>query len=99
LYGSTDKTFVPNREAIVKLVKSVADFPGVKSIQTSHMSLAPVWHDPGMIKELAEILIEKSWYSFGKKPIITAETGIETGSPRLMKKYMAGKMLPFKPEQ
>ena len=52
-----------------------------------------------MIKQLAEILIEKSWYSFGKKPIITAETGIETGSPRLMKKYMAGKMLPFKPEQ
>jgi radical SAM superfamily enzyme YgiQ (UPF0313 family) len=36
---------------------------------------------------------------FGKKPIITAETGIETGSPRLMKKYMAGKMLPFQPEQ
>ena len=52
-----------------------------------------------MIKELAEILIERSWYSFGKKAIITAETGIETGSPRLMKKYMAGKMLPFKPEQ
>jgi radical SAM superfamily enzyme YgiQ (UPF0313 family) len=52
-----------------------------------------------MIRELAEILIEKSWYSFGKKPIITAETGIETGSPRLMKKYMAGKMLPYQPEQ
>ncbi len=99
IYGATEKTFIPNREAVVKLVKSVADHPGVKSIQASHMSLAPVWHDPLMIKQLAEILIEKSWYSFGKKPIITAETGVETGSPRLMKKYMAGKMLPFKPEQ
>ncbi len=99
LYGTTDKKFVPNKEAVVKLVKSVADYPGVKSIQASHMSLAPVYHNPQMIKELAEILIEKSWYSFGKKAIITSETGIETGSPRLMKKYMRGKMLPFKPEQ
>ncbi len=99
LYGAKDPKFVPNREAVVKLCKSVADHPGVKSIQAAHMSLAPVWHDPQMIRELAEILIEKSWYSFGKKPIITAETGIETGSPRLMKKYMAGKMLPFQPEQ
>jgi radical SAM superfamily enzyme YgiQ (UPF0313 family) len=99
LYGAKDPKFVPNREAVVKLCKSVADYPGVKSIQAAHMSLAPVWHDPRMIRELAEILIEKSWYSFGKKPIITAETGIETGSPRLMKKYMGGKMLPFQPEQ
>jgi radical SAM superfamily enzyme YgiQ (UPF0313 family) len=99
LYGTKDKKFIPNKEAVVKLVKSVADYPGVKSIQASHMSLAPVYHNPQMIKELAEILIEKSWYSFGKKAIITAETGVETGSPRLMKKYMAGKMLPFKPEQ
>lgn len=99
LYGAKDPRFVPNREAVVKLFKSVADYPGVKSIQAAHMSLAPVYNDPQMIRQLAEILIEKSWYSFGKKPIITAETGIETGSPRLMKKYMAGKMLPFQPEQ
>jgi len=52
-----------------------------------------------MIRDLTEILIEHSWYSFGGKDIITAETGIETGSSRLMKKYMAGKMLPFRPEQ
>ncbi|MCW3994866.1 MAG: B12-binding domain-containing radical SAM protein [Candidatus Bathyarchaeota archaeon] len=99
LYGAKDPKFVPNREAVIKLFKTVADYPGVKSIQAAHMSLAPVWYDPNMIRELAEILIEKSWYSFGKKPIITAETGIETGSARLMKKYMAGKMLPFQPEQ
>ena len=99
LYGSKDQKFVPNKNAVVKLVKSVANYPGVKSIQASHMSLAPAVHNPQMVKELAEILIERSWYSFGKKEIITAETGIETGSTRLMKKYMAGKMLPFKPEQ
>jgi radical SAM superfamily enzyme YgiQ (UPF0313 family) len=99
LYGSKSKSFIPNKEAVVNLVKNVADHPGVKSIQASHMSLAPIVNNPQMIKELAEILIERSWYSFGKKAIITAETGIETGSARLMKKYMGGKMLPYKPEQ
>jgi radical SAM superfamily enzyme YgiQ (UPF0313 family) len=93
LYGSKNKKFIPNKDAVVKLVKSVADYPGVKSIQVSHMSLAPIVKNPQMIKELAEILVERSWYSFGKKAIITAETGIETGSTRLMKKYMSGKML------
>jgi radical SAM superfamily enzyme YgiQ (UPF0313 family) len=99
LYGAKDKRFIPNKEAVVKLVKSVAEHPSVESIQASHMSLTPVVCDPGMIKELAEILIARSWYSYGKKAIVTAETGIETGSTRLMRKYMAGKMLPYKPEQ
>jgi radical SAM superfamily enzyme YgiQ (UPF0313 family) len=99
LYGAKSKTFIPNQKAVVKLVKSVAEFPGVRSIQASHMSLAPVVQNPRMIKELAEILINRAWYSHCNKPIITAETGIETGSVRLMKKYMAGKMLPFKPNQ
>ena len=84
---------------MIKLVKSVAAYPRVKAIQPSHMSLAPVVHDPDMIKELAEILIDYNWYVHGKKRIVTSETGVETGSVRLMRKYMAGKMLPFKPEQ
>lgn len=99
LYGSRDKSFRPNREAVIKLLKNVANFPGVRTIQPSHMSLAPVVCDPRMVKEAAEILIDKNWYSHGEKPIVTSETGIETGSIRLMRKYMAGKMLPFKPEQ
>ena len=99
LYGAKGKQFIPNKEAVVKLVKSVANYPGVKSVQPSHMSLTPVVCKPDMIKEVAEVLIERNWYFHGKKPIVTAETGIETGSVRLMKKYMAGKMLPYKPEQ
>jgi len=99
LYGSKKERFVPNREAVVKLVKSVASYPGVKSVQPSHTSLAPVVCDPGMIKEVAEILIEHHWYTHGDKPIVTSEVGIETGSTRLMRKYMAGKMLPYEPEE
>jgi radical SAM superfamily enzyme YgiQ (UPF0313 family) len=99
LYGAKNKRFIPNKETVLRLVKSVAEHPGVKAIQPAHMSLAPVVQDPGMVKELAEILIEYNWYSHNGKPVVTSETGVETGSVRLMRKYMAGKMLPFKPEQ
>lgn len=99
LYGARDERFKPNRESVLKLLRSVASFPGVKGIQPSHMSLAPVVCDPGMVKEAAEILIDHNWYFHGEKRIVTSETGIETGSLRLMRKYMAGKTLPFKPEQ
>jgi radical SAM superfamily enzyme YgiQ (UPF0313 family) len=99
LYGAKDKRFIPNKEAVVELVKNVAGSSGVESIQASHMSLTPVVCNPGMIKEVADVLITRSWYSHGKKAIVTGETGVETGSVRLMKKYMGGKMLPYKPEQ
>jgi radical SAM superfamily enzyme YgiQ (UPF0313 family) len=99
LYGSKHKSFVPNEEAVLKLVRSVAASPNVREIQPSHMSLAPVVNKPNMIRDVAEVLIEHSWYNHNGKPIVTAETGIETGSVRLMRKYMAGKMLPYKPEQ
>jgi radical SAM superfamily enzyme YgiQ (UPF0313 family) len=99
LYGAKDKCFIPNKKAVLKLVKSVADYPGVEALQPSHMSLAPVVYDPSMVQQVAEILIDHNWYNHGKEPIVTSETGIETGSVRLMQKYMAGKALPFKPEQ
>jgi radical SAM superfamily enzyme YgiQ (UPF0313 family) len=99
LYGSKDKQFIPNKKAVLSLIKNITTNPNVKAIQPAHMSLAPVVYDPSMVKEVAEILIEYNWYRHEKKPIVTSETGIETGSVRLMRKYMAGKMLPFKPEQ
>lgn len=99
LYGAKNPRFIPDKDSVVKLVKSVAAVPGVKGIQPSHTSLAPVVADPGMVQEVAEVLIDRHWYYHGKKRIVTSETGLETGSVRLMKKYMAGKMLPFKPEE
>ncbi len=99
LYGAKDKCFTPNKETVIDLVKSIADYSGVEAIQPSHTSLAPVVCDPGLVQEVAEILLDHNWYYHGKKPIVTSETGIETGSVRLMQKYMAGKGLPFKPEQ
>jgi radical SAM superfamily enzyme YgiQ (UPF0313 family) len=98
LYGAKNQRFIPDSHSVVKLLKSVASVPGVESIQPSHTSLAPVVADPTMVKEVADILLDYSWYSHGDRRIVTSETGLETGSIRLMRKYMSGKMLPFKPE-
>ena len=92
--------FIPNREEIVKLYKSIASYPGVEQILLSHASLAPVIYDKKIIEELTPILIEKTkWHPDTSKlynqPFISVEVGIETGSVRLMKKYMKGKALPF----
>jgi len=92
------RKFVPNREKIAKLVGEVAKVEGVEYLQVAHASLPPVVYDPKLIEEISPILVEKSrWKCRGKK-VASPEVGIETGSLRLLKKYMKGKALPLKPE-
>jgi radical SAM superfamily enzyme YgiQ (UPF0313 family) len=96
LYKSKGK-FLPNREAIVTLLESIAAVPGVKYIQPAHASLAPVVYDPKMIEEIGPVLFDKAnWITNGIKHS-SVEIGIETGSIRLMNEHMKGKMLPYKP--
>ena len=92
--------FRPNKEALVKLYRTIADHPGVKYIQISHASLAPIVYDASVLDELSPILLEKTrWgphYKSGyKKKFVSVEVGIETGSTRIMNKYMKGKALPY----
>jgi len=92
--------FIPDREEIVKLYKSIASYPGVECILLSHASFAPILYDKKILEELTPILIEKTKWTpetckMYKKPFISVEVGIETGSIRLMQKYMKGKALPF----
>ena len=99
LYKSK-KDFIPNRIAVVKLYKTIASYPGVNYILLSHASFAPIIYDKKLLDELTPILIEKTKWNpktsyMYKKPFISIEMGIETGSVRLMKKYMKGKALPF----
>ena len=99
LYKSK-KGFIPNREEVVKLYKTIASYPGVEYILLSHASFAPVIYDKKLLEELTPILIEKTKWkpetsSLYKKPFISIEMGIETGSVRLMQKYMKGKALPY----
>ncbi len=92
--------FKPNRLEIVKLYKTIASCPGIDNILLSHASLAPIIYDKKILEELTPILIEKTKWKpetskLYKKPFISVEVGIETGSVRLMKKYMMGKALPY----
>ena len=99
LYKSK-KNFIPNREEIVKLYKTIASYPGVENILLSHASFAPIIYDKKLLEEITPILIEKTKWNpktspLYKKPFISIEMGIETGSVRLMQKYMKGKALPY----
>ena len=92
--------FIPDRKEIVNLYKSIASYPGVNYILLSHASLAPIIYDTKILEELTPILIEKTRWTpknskMYKKPFISVEVGIETGSIRLMNKYMKGKALPY----
>jgi radical SAM superfamily enzyme YgiQ (UPF0313 family) len=99
LYKCNDKKFIPNEDAVIGLFKKLASYDQILSIQPAHISLAPVVAAPKLIEELSNILIEKSYYKHNGKPKIAVETGIESGSSRLMAKYMKGKSLPYKPEE
>ncbi|MBM4248255.1 MAG: B12-binding domain-containing radical SAM protein [Euryarchaeota archaeon] len=90
--------FVPNREKIVELYTAISRQPGLDYILLSHASLAPVVYDPKIPAELAPLLLAKTPWNRSqgyRQDFITVEVGIETGSVRLMQKYMRGKALPF----
>ncbi|HDO20337.1 MAG TPA: B12-binding domain-containing radical SAM protein [Candidatus Bathyarchaeota archaeon] len=89
-YGGTPLEMKP--EKVIKLFKSVLKVPGITFAGISHASLASIVENPKLVEEISEILglTGKHWLGF--------QTGIETGSVRLMKKYMHMKPYPFKPE-
>ena len=95
----TKQNFIPNREAIIKLIRDVDKVEGVELIQIAHASLAPVVYDKKIVEEIAPILVEKSRWLCRGKHCASIEVGIETGSVQLMRKYMQGKMLPYEPRQ
>jgi len=87
------KGFRVNKEAVINLFKAVQNHPGVKMTSLSHIALSSVLDAPDVVEEISNIL------GLGEKtPWTAAQTGIETGSPKLMKMHMAGKCKPFKPE-
>jgi len=87
------KGFEPNKEAVINLFKSVMECPGVNSVAVSHFSLSSIVSAPDLLEEISNIVgigEDGGWSG--------VQTGIETGSPNLIKKYMIGKCKPFSPE-
>ena len=70
----------------------------------ANIAIAPVAYDPKAVEMISPLLLEKTRYNHEyrheyKEPFVTALFGIESGSIRIMKKYMRGKIWPFPIEQ
>jgi radical SAM superfamily enzyme YgiQ (UPF0313 family) len=84
----------PDKERVLALFRRVASVEGVNNIGASHIALATVYHNPDLVKAVSE-----TCYSMLPQDWIGAQTGIETGSERLLAKYMKNKALPSSAEK
>lgn len=96
--------FVTNTDAPEKLFSSVAGVPGLETIQTSHITMAPVVKDPSVIERLTPLVVPYSHVhhkdsSHPNKCVADPIIGLETGSPRLFNTFMKGKAYPYKAYQ
>lgn len=88
------KGFQVNTEAVTDLFRQVSSYPGVDQVQISHFALSSVASAPDAVEEISNILnLDK------KGEWLSGQTGIETGSPRLINDIMGGKCKPYKPEE
>jgi radical SAM superfamily enzyme YgiQ (UPF0313 family) len=92
LYGCKDPKFIPNEEKVLKLFRAVREVS--EHIGVSHCSLAAVVAKPSVVEGINEIVgVGDRVNMFG------VQTGLETGSERLMEMHMHGKCLPFHPRE
>jgi radical SAM superfamily enzyme YgiQ (UPF0313 family) len=96
--------FTPNTDALINLFKSVKEVPGIQTIQTSHITMAPVVRYPDLIERLTPYVVPFSHLHHEdstdpNKCIADPIIGLETGSPRLFDIYMKGKAYPYKSHQ
>ncbi|HEX6650703.1 MAG TPA: radical SAM protein [Pyrinomonadaceae bacterium] len=96
--------FETNVPALEKLFRSVAAVPGIKTIQTSHITMAPVVKDPSIIERLTPLVVPYSHVRHNdstdpENRVVDPIIGLETGSARLFNTYMKGKAYPYKAQQ
>lgn len=83
--------FKINEKAVLELFSEVSKYC---KVGISHFSLASVASAEGVVSEISTILGIPNKI----QPWLAGQTGIETGSPKIVKEYMHGKVLPFKAE-
>ncbi|VVB62262.1 tRNA-2-methylthio-N(6)-dimethylallyladenosine synthase [uncultured archaeon] len=88
LYGTTG--FIPDDAKLTNLFELVYRY--YDEFLLTHFSFAAIQANTSLFKNLMEIVSSHQKFIIG-------ETGIETGSIRLMKQTMSGKALPFKMSQ
>lgn len=90
LYGSN--RLRTNHDAVVELFRSVKE-AGADQIYFPHISAPPVVTDEKTVLEISDIAEYKKYRA--EAPVV----GLESGSKRIIYKYMRGKSFPFKPEE
>ncbi|MCA1815707.1 MAG: B12-binding domain-containing radical SAM protein [Acidobacteria bacterium] len=96
--------FTPNVPALETLFRSIKAVPGIETLQTSHITMAPVVKDPTIIERLAPLTVPYSHVHHKDstdptKGVADPIIGLETGSPRLFNQFMKGKAYPYKAHQ
>ncbi|MCX8204793.1 MAG: B12-binding domain-containing radical SAM protein [Candidatus Nezhaarchaeota archaeon] len=89
-YGAGALSIEPDK--VLRLFRAVSMVKGVRGAGVSHASLSSIASSPSLIEELSQVLglTRRLWMGF--------QTGIETGSPRLMGRLMRMKPYPYRPE-
>ena len=100
IYGASAPFYIPNPNQMLNFYGSIAAEPGVDYLPLSHATIAPAVVNPGLIRDLSSILLDKSALqnrnsTHPDKRFLAPLIGIETGSPRLAALTMSGKSLPF----
>jgi radical SAM superfamily enzyme YgiQ (UPF0313 family) len=96
--------FTTNVPAMENMFKSVLSVEGLKTLQLTHITIAPVVKDPTVIERLTPLTVPYSHLTHPEstdpnKCIVDPIIGLETGSPRLFNQYMKGKAYPYKAHQ
>ncbi len=96
--------FETNVEALETLFRNVKAVPGIETIQTSHITIAPVVKDPSIIERLTSLVVPYSHLHHddstdANKCVADPIIGLETGSSRLFDIFMKGKAYPYKAHQ
>jgi radical SAM superfamily enzyme YgiQ (UPF0313 family) len=81
-----------NHKAVIKLFRTVTEKYDV-SVAFPHVSVATVRQDPSLVREISEIV------GFDFNHPIFPDVGLESGSPRIVAKYMPGKPRPWTPQE
>jgi radical SAM superfamily enzyme YgiQ (UPF0313 family) len=94
LYKLEDhRNFMPNRDALYDLFGSIMSAPGIVHVNPTHGTVAPPAADPELFARLSQIL------RAGPDHLIGVQSGLETGSTRLIADYMPLKCKPFQPSE
>lgn len=90
-YGGT--AFKKRPDLVRKLFNSIMSIDGVKFVSVSHAALSSIAENPRLISDVSGIL------GLAKNRWLGYQTGIETGSARLIDKLMHMKPYPFTPKE